>query len=114
MQEIQRCFLTGDGTCSPVLYFKSLYSQLSERYRAADAEKAGYGFSEITNSCRDVDTILSETLQTFVLAGADAPYVLCPHSMSGIEALCWVQQYPDEELAVIGLEMAVPQVYEGY
>ena len=34
--------------------------------------------------------------------------------MSGIEALYWAQQYPDEVLAIIGLDMAVPQAYEDY
>lgn len=45
-------------------------------------------------------------------AGIDGPYVLCPHSMSGIEALYWAQEYPDEIEAIIGLDMAVPEYYE--
>ena len=69
-------FLSGGGTCSPVLDFRSLYSQLSDTYRVAVVEKAGYGFSEITNSSRDIDTILSETRQALVLAGADAPCLM--------------------------------------
>ena len=32
--------------------------------------------------------------------------------MSGIEALYWAQQYPDEVEAIIGLDMAVPEYYE--
>ena len=34
--------------------------------------------------------------------------------MSGIEALYWAQQYPDEVTAIIGLDMAVPKTYENY
>ena len=41
-------------------------------------------------------------------------YVLCPHSMSGIEALYWEQQYPKEIEAIIGLDMAVPNAYRDY
>ena len=41
-----------------------------------------------------------------------APYVLCPHSYSGIEALYWAQTYPDEIEAIIGLDMAVPEHYD--
>ena len=37
--------------------------------------------------------------------------MLCPHSMSGLEALYWVQTYPDEMQAIIGLDMAVPEYY---
>ena len=108
-------FLSGSGTCSPVLDFKSLYSLLIDTYRIAVVEKAGYGFSDVTtNAPRDIDTMLSETREALQLAGVDGPYVLCPHSMSGIEAIYWAQQYPEEVSAIIGLDMAVPQTYENY
>ena len=32
--------------------------------------------------------------------------------MSGIEALYWAQEYPDEIESIIGLDMAVPEYYE--
>lgn len=41
-------------------------------------------------------------------AGIQDPYVLCPHSLSGLEALYWAQKYPDEVEAIVGLDMAVP------
>ena len=34
--------------------------------------------------------------------------------MSGIEALYWAQQYPEEVSAIIGLDMAVPKSYQDY
>lgn len=108
-------FMSGGGTCSPSLDFKSLYSLLSDTYRIAVVEKAGYGFSEVTtNTPRNIDTVLSETREALHLAGVDGPYVLCPHSMSGIEAIYWAQQYPEEVSAIIGLDMAVPESYEKY
>ena len=109
--EVTLVFLSGSGTCSPVLDFKSLYSLLSSRYRIAVVERAGYGFSEDTNLSRDLDTVLSETRQALSAAGLSAPYIVCPHSMSGIEALYWAQQYPEEVTAIIGLDMAVPEAY---
>ena len=54
-------FMSGGGTCSPILDFKSLYSLLSSEYRIAVVEKFGYGFSDIVDEKRDIDTILSET-----------------------------------------------------
>lgn len=105
-------FLSGGGTCSPVLDFKSLYSLLSGDYRIAVVEKAGYGFSEDAAAVRDVDTVLEETRQALSQAGIRGPFVLCPHSMSGIEALYWAQQYPEEVSAIIGLDMAVPASYK--
>ncbi len=105
-------FLSGGGTSSPVLDFKSLYSKLSDEYKIVVVEKAGYGFSEISdNAPRDIETILAETRQALLLSEIEAPYVLCPHSMSGIEALYWAQKYPDEIESIIGLDMSVPQMY---
>lgn len=105
-------FLSGGGTCSPILDFKSLYSLLSDEYRIVVVEKFGYGYSDVVDEDRNIQTILSETRLALHKAGIDAPYVLCPHSMSGIEALYWAQEYPDEVEAIIGLDMAVPEYYE--
>lgn len=108
-------FLSGGGTSSPVLDFRSLYTLLTDDYRIAVVEKAGYGFSEVSGQIsRDVETILSETRQALQLAGIEGPYILCPHSVSGIEALYWAQEYPEEVTAIIGLDMAVPTAYEDY
>lgn len=105
-------FMSGGGTCSPILDFKSLYSLLSDDYRIVVVEKFGYGFSDIVDSDRDIDTVLRQTRTALDKAGINGPYVLCPHSMSGIEALYWAQQYPEEVEAIIGLDMAVPEYYD--
>ena len=101
--------MSGGGTCSPILDFKSLYSLLSDQYKIVVVEKAVYGFSEDSNVSRKIDTILYETREALSLAGISGPYVLCPHSMSGIEGIYWASKYPDEVTAIIGLDMAVPQ-----
>ena len=105
-------FLSGGGTCSPILDFKSLYSLLSNEYKIAVVEKFGYGFSDVVDEQRDIDTMLSETRMALEKAGIEGPYVLCPHSMSGLEALYWAQKYPEEVETIIGLDMAVPAYYD--
>lgn len=112
--EVTLVFMSGGGTCSPTLDFKSLYSRLSDDYRIAVIEKAGYGFSEIVDLPRDIDTVLEETRKAIKLAGEKPPYVLFPHSMSGIEALYWAEKYPDEVVGIVGLDPAVPKAYENY
>ncbi|MBG9455641.1 hydrolase [Lysinibacillus sphaericus] len=107
-------FMSGGGTSSPVLDFKSLYSLLSDKYKIVVVEKAGYGFSDITDTDRDMDTILQETREALLKLGVAGPYILFPHSMSGIEALYWAQAYPNEVKAIIGLDMAVPAAYKDY
>jgi len=107
-------FMSGGGTTSPMLDFKGLYSKLSDRYRVVVVEKSGYGYSEAAKVSRDIDTILEETRSALSLAGEQGPYILYPHSMSGIEALYWAQKYPDEVTSIIGLDPAVPEAYEKY
>ena len=105
-------FLSGGGTCSPILDFKSLYSLLTDEYKIVVVEKFGYGFSDVVDEKRDIDTILSETRMALDKAEVQGPYILCPHSMSGLEALYWAQKYPKEVEAIIGLDMAVPGYYD--
>lgn len=107
-------FLSGGGTCSPILDFKSLYATLSDDHRIVVVEKLGYGFSDVADVERSIAAILADTRAALSAAGIDGPYVLCPHSMSGIEALYWAQRYPEEVEAIIGLDMAVPRAYEDY
>lgn len=105
-------FLSGGGTCSPMLDFKSLYTLLSDDYQIAVVEKFGYGYSDDSGGRpRDIDSILDDTRSALLAAGLEGPYVLCPHSMSGLEALRWAQKYPGEVKAIAGLDMAVPEAY---
>lgn len=105
-------FMSGGGTCSPILDFRSLYSLLSDKYQIVVVEKFGYGFSDIVDKDRDIDSILEDTRAALTAAGLTEPYVLCPHSVSGLEALYWAQKYPNEVSAIIGLDMAVPEYYD--
>ena len=107
-------FMSGGGTCSPILDFRSLFSTLSDNYKIVVVEKFGYGFSDVVDKERSIDSILEDTRTALAKAGIEGPYVLCPHSMSGIEALYWAQQYPEEVEVIIGLDMAVPKAYEDY
>jgi pimeloyl-ACP methyl ester carboxylesterase len=105
-------FMSGFGTPSPVYDFKALYDELSDDYRVAVVERAGYGWSDITSSPRDIDTVLEETRRALQLAGERPPYVLFPHSMAGLEASYWATLYPEEIEAIIGLDSLVPGYFE--
>jgi pimeloyl-ACP methyl ester carboxylesterase len=105
-------FLSGHGTPSPTLDFKPLWVRMKDDYRIAVVERSGYGWSDASNTPRDVDNILEETRKALQLAGENGPYVLFPHSMSGLEAIYWAQKYPDEVLAIIGLDPLTPGAAE--
>ena len=103
--------MAASGTVCPSLDFKNLYTSLGDDYRIVVVEKFGYGYSDIVNRPRDIATILSDTRAALSGAGIAGPYILCPHSYSGLEALYWAQTYPDEVEAIIGLDMVFPETY---
>ena len=105
-------FMAGYKTTSPVLNFKALDSLLCNDYKIVVIEKFGYGSSDIVDSERDFDTIVRQDREALEKAGVKGPYILCPHSLSGIEALLWAQEYPDEVEAIVGLDMAFPAAYD--
>ncbi len=105
-------FLSGSGTTAPVLDFRGLYRRLSDDYRTVVVERAGYGWSEDGGTSRDIETMLNETRHALTAAGESPPYVLLPHSMGALEAVHWANRYPDEVAAIIGLDPAVPPVYD--
>lgn len=105
-------FYPAEGRIAPVYDFRPLYRRLSPYYRCVVVEKAGYGYSEISAKSRRLDVMLEETRRALILAGERGPYVLLPHSMSGLEAIYWAQKYPQEIKAIIGLDMAFPEAYE--
>ena len=103
--------MAASGTVCPSLDFKNLYPGLSGDYRIVVVEKFGYGFSDTVDRPRDVASVLSDTRAALSGAGISGPFILCPHSYSGLEALYWAQTYPDEVEAIIGLDMAFPETY---
>jgi len=105
-------FLSGHGTNSPILDFKPLWMRMTDGFRIAVVERPGYGWSEPSNGPRDIDTLLEETRKALELSGERGPYVLFPHSMSGLEAIYWAQKYPDEVRAIIGLDPCVPESFD--
>ena len=107
-------FLSGSGTAAPILDFKSLYSLLKDNYHIVVIEKFGYGFSDVVDAERSFDTILRQDREALEKAGIEGPFVLCPHSMSGLESIMWAQDYPDEVEAIIGLDMVLPRTYDEF
>ncbi|WP_270506003.1 alpha/beta hydrolase [Eubacterium limosum] len=106
--------LSGSATVAPVYDFKPLYKLLSDEYKIAVVEKAGYGYSDIFEVKRDVNVMVNEVRTALRKADVNPPYVLLPHSMSGLEAIYWSQQFPTEVSGIIGLDMATPSCYDNF
>ena len=103
--------MSGSGTISPVHDFKILYEKLISDFRIIIIEKFGYGCLDLYEAPCDIDSVVGLQRQALEKAGEKGPFILLPHSMSGLEAIRWKQKFPDEVCAIIGLDMAVPGVY---
>ncbi len=103
--------MSGSGTVAPVYDFKVLYEKLSKYFRVIVIEKFGYGYADIFDFSADIDTLVFTQKKALEIIGENGPYILMPHSMSGIEALRWIQLYPDEVEAIIGNDMCTPLTY---
>lgn len=101
-------FMAGNGVTCPVLEYKPIYRRMSKKYRIAVIEKAGYGFSEGTDEPRTIENLVAADREALRKAGIEPPYVLAPHSYSGLEAVYWANTSPDEVRAVLSMDMAVP------
>lgn len=104
-------FMAGSGIAAPMYEMKGLYSKFSQEHKIAVIERAGYGFSDITDDNRDIDTILEQTRAALLQSGNKPPYVLVPHSISGVEAIYWAQKHPEEIKGIIGLDIGLPGQY---
>lgn len=105
-------FLAGAGTPSPILDFKPLTDRLKDMYKIVIIEKFGYGYSDEIEGERTVGILLEQDRKALQKTGITGPYILCPHSASGFEAMLWAETYPQEVEAIIGLDMGVPEEYD--
>ena len=104
-------FMSGSSTFAPAYDFKALYEKLQDAFRIIVVEKFGYGYSDLCDAPCDVDSMVNYQREALQKLGEEGPFVLLPHSMGGGEAIRWIQMYPEEISALIGLDMTSPVSY---
>lgn len=104
--------LSGLGTPAPVLDFEPLINELSKTNKVVVVEAFGYGWSETTNRERTVENIIEETRAALQQSNIKGPYILMPHSISGIYSVYYANRYPDEVKAIVGIDSTLPQMME--
>ena len=106
-------FMAGSGDSGPIFSFKD-FADRFEDCRVVIIERFGYGFSDGFDGPRDVETRVSQDRKALEAAGVEGPFILCPHSYSGLETVYWAQNFPEEVEAIVGLDMAVPATYDTF
>ncbi len=96
--------LPGFGVSLPSADFGPLMRELSKEYTVVCIEYFGIGFSDQADTPRTNENYTEEIRTALSLAGFKAPYVLMPHSASGIYSEYYAAKYPDEVSAIIMLD----------
>nr|WP_243456076.1 alpha/beta hydrolase [Lysinibacillus fusiformis] len=103
--------LPGYGTAAPALDFKLLVDELSPFYKVVVIEPFGYGLSDLTEKERSTENIVSEIHEALQRLHIER-YILMGHSISGLYGLDYVNKYPNEVSAFVGLDSSVPTISE--
>lgn len=104
--------LSGAGTAAPALDYEPLMNEMAKNNRIVVVETFGYGWSDTTNKERTVENIVEEIRDALNKANIEGPYILMPHSVSGIYSMYYANKYPDEIKAIIGIDCTLPQAVE--
>lgn len=100
-------FMPGFGTYDVKTDYMPLICRLQGSFRIIVPEPFGYGLSDDTKARRTVENITRELHQCLERLGI-AKYTLVAHSISGVYALYYSNQYPAEVEAVVGIDTSIP------
>lgn len=104
--------LPGLGTAAPVLDFMPLAEDLSKDSQVVIVEPFGYGWSDITPEERTIETQVEEIRSALHAAEIPGPYILMPHSISGLYSIYYANTYPEEVSGIIGIDCTLPKMAE--
>ena len=106
--------LSGLGTAAPALDFEPLIDELAKNNKVVVVESFGYGWSDITDKERTVENMVEETRTALKKLNIKGPYILMPHSISGIYSMYYANRYPEEIKAIIGIDPTLPEWFGEY
>lgn len=105
-------FIPGfNTTACPYTDFSPLYNKLIDRNKIVIYDKPGYGWSEITNMPRDIETMTQELRSTLLETSQKPPYILVAHSFGSLEALRYAQRFKDEVAGIVLIDGGNPEFY---
>ena len=107
--------MPGKGHAEFTVDMNKFSEHLSDDISLVVVTRPGYGLCEETDHEITTEYIVESTRTALQNAGVEAPYILMPHSLSGIYGTYWENTYPDEVSGVIFLDTvndAYPEVPE--
>lgn len=96
--------LPGLGVPLPSADFGPFMRMLSEKYTVVCVEYFGVGFSDETDVPRTNENYTQEIRAALKKAGFQPPYILMPHSASGVYSEYYATKYPEEVKGMVMLD----------
>lgn len=104
-------FAAGWGTANPYVDFYLLYKGVSKHAKFAVYDRFGYGYSDIVDKKRDIDTIVDEIHELLNKSGQKPPYILVGHSLASLETIRYAQRYKGEVKGIVLIDGGSPEYY---
>jgi len=96
--------LPGLGTALPTESFAPLMRELAQDFTVVAIDYFGTGHSDLTSKPRTNANYVAEIRAALYAGGFSPPFILMPHSASGIYSEYFATRYPDEVTALILLD----------
>lgn len=97
-------FLHGLGMGDTTITARPMLMALEEKHNLFMMDRYGNGLSDDSSEPQTVDVIVDLYRSVLMQTDQKAPYILVAHSIAGIYATYWAQQYPEEIKAIIYLD----------
>ncbi|TPN86050.1 alpha/beta fold hydrolase [Aquimarina algicola] len=100
------------GASASTEYYHWLNEGLKDSLRVIRYDRAGNGYSDLSDKSRNAETIAKELHQLLEKAGEKPPYILAGHSMGGPYIRVFTKLYPDEVQALVFIDATHPEQVE--
>jgi pimeloyl-ACP methyl ester carboxylesterase len=104
-------FASGWGTPSPYSDFYPLYNEISKYAKVAVYDRPGYGWSDVADTPRNIDTITKEIHSLLKKSGQRGPYIFVGHSLASLEVIRFAQMYKKEVKGIVMIDSGNPEYY---
>jgi len=104
--------LIESGAGAPSEYYYWLGEMLKDSMRVVRYDRAGIGYSDLSDAPRDPETIAGELHMLLEKAGESPPYILAGHSYGGHYIRVFTALYPDEVAGLVFIDAPHPNSSE--
>lgn len=95
-------------------YYNWIAEGVSDSIRVVRYDRAGIGYSELSDTPRDPETVARELHALLEKTGESPPYIMAGHSHGGHYIRVFKQFYPNEVAALVLLDSSHPDAHERF